>query len=332
MTPAARRNLEINLGKGCDSRCVFCATGQQSRDEPGWMSVDVVRDTLRSGRAQGVDSVGFIGGEPTRYAALPEVVSAARELGYQRIALCTNGRRLASGERLAQLLDAGVTRVALSIHSHRAELEDTITRRRGSFDQKVEAIHHLVRARDAGRLPDGFSLNTVLHAQNVAQLAPQSTFFGKLGVSDIRLNFIRPEVPADQARKWVPTFARTTPRLLALVEKNETRLGLQLGFADLPLCRYPWELLANPALRNRYLGELRDLETEVTLYRPEPRGGAKQFNWQDQRTTYLKCHVPICERCVLRPRCEGLWRGYVELYGDSELANGPTIARSYTGS
>ncbi|MFH2006087.1 MAG: radical SAM protein [bacterium] len=324
-----RRNIELNLGKGCDNRCVFCATGMQSRDEPGWMSVDEVCEALRSGREQGVDSVGFIGGEPTRYAALPEVVTAARDLGYARIALCTNGRRLASAARLDRLLDAGMTRVALSIHSHRAELEDAITRRRGSFDQKVEAIHYLVQARDAGRLPDGFSLNTVLHAQNVTQLEPQCSFFAKLGVHDIRLGFIRPEVEADQVRLWVPTFARTTPRLLALIEKNESKLGLQLGFADLPLCRYPWELLANPTLRARYLGELRDLDSEVTLYRPEERGGAKRFNWQDQRTTYLKCHVPVCEGCVLRSRCEGLWRGYLELYGDAELVDGPTVARSY---
>ena len=36
--------------------------------------------------------------------------------------------------------------------------------------------------------------------------------------------------------------------------------------ADFPLCRLPWEVLANPRLRRRYLGEPQDLETQVAVF------------------------------------------------------------------
>jgi MoaA/NifB/PqqE/SkfB family radical SAM enzyme len=293
------------------------------------MAADEVERTLRQGRREGAEAVGFLGGEPTLYRELPQVVRRARELGYARISLCTNGRRLARPALLESLLEAGLTRVALSIHSHRAELEDRITRRSGAFDDKLAALGLLTAARDAGRLPDGLSLNTVLHAQNLGALPQLAGFFGKRGVVDIRFNFIRPEVDPREARRWVPTFTRTSPRLRELVLRNETTLGLRLTLADLPLCRLPWELLANPHLRHRYLGEPRDLETRVAMYRPAVRGGTKRFDWQQQRTGYLKQHVPACDGCVLRLRCEGIWRGYVDLYGDGEFADGPTVARAF---
>ena len=327
----AKTNLEINLGKGCDNRCLFCATGRESRDDPGWMSVKAVGEALASGRARGATAVGFLGGEPTRYPELTRVIGLAREAGFARIAICTNGRRLGKGERLEELLEAGLTRVALSIHSHRRELEDEINQRPGAFDQKLQAISHLTRAREAGRLPDGFALNTVLHAKNVAQLDSLVAFFKGRGVDDLRLNFIRPENQAEGNPGWVPSFARTTPRLLALVVRNETDFGLALGFADIPWCRYPWEVLSSAVLRGRYLGEMRDLDTDVTLYRSDDRGGPRRFHWQAQRVGQLKCHLAVCERCSLRTRCEGVWRGYVDIHGDGEFSDGPTVARACDG-
>lgn len=323
------KNLELSLGKPCNNRCVFCATGERSRGDRGWMAVDEAERALRRGRREGAEAVGFLGGEPTLYRELPQLVRSARELGYARISLCTNGRRLARPALLESLLAAGLTRVALSIHSHRAALEDRITGRPGAFDEKLAALTLLVAARDAGRLPDGLSLNTVLHGKNLAALPQLADFFGRRGVVDIRFNFIRPEVPPSEARRWVPTFTRTTPRLRELLLRNETTLGLRLTLADIPLCRLPWELLANPHLRHRYLGEPQDLETQVAMHRPAVRGGTKRFDWQQQRAGLLKQHVSACDACVLRPRCEGIWRGYVDLFGDREFADGPTVARTY---
>ncbi len=325
-------NLELNLGKPCNNRCVFCATGAESRGDRGWMAPDEVERALDRGRGEGAEAVGFVGGEPTLYRDLPRMVRRARELGYTRVSLCTNGRRLAREPLLESLLDAGLTRVAMSIHSHRAALEDRITRRPGAFEEKLAALALLTAARDAGRLPDGLSLNTVLHAQNLATLPQLAGFFGRRGVVDIRFNFIRPEVPPEEARRWVPTFARTTPRVLELVVHNETTLGSRLTLADFPLCRLPWELLANDHLRRGYLGEARDLETQVAMHRPAHRGGIKRFDWQEQRVSLLKQYVPFCDDCVLRSRCEGIWRGYVDLYGDQEFADGPAIARTYRGA
>ncbi len=321
------RNLEISLGKVCNNRCVFCATGEQSRNIRGWMDPEEVRRSLRKGREEGAESVGFVGGEPTLLGALPELVRLARELGYVRVALCTNGRRLSSRPLLQSLLEAGLTRVALSVHSHRADLEDHITGVPGAFRQKLSALELLTAARRAGQLPHGLSLNTVLHARNVASLPRLVSFFHRRGCGDMRLNFIRPEVAPDQARRWVPSFGRTTGRIRELLLFNETRLGARITLADFPLCRLPWELLANPRLRRRYLGEPLDLDTRVAMHRPSAKGGTKEFQWREQRVEYLKRHPAVCGRCPLRSVCEGVWRGYLDLFGEGEFEDGPRLAR-----
>jgi MoaA/NifB/PqqE/SkfB family radical SAM enzyme len=292
------------------------------------MRVKDVELELAERKSQGAESVGFIGGEPTLYPKLPRVVERARGLGYQRIALCTNGRRLKDLVLLQRLTDAGVTRVTLSIHSHHASTEDTITQRKGSFEEKLAAIRNLVTFHAEGRLPDGFSLNTVLHRKNLSHLAELTTFFKRMGVADIRFNFIRPEHQAVGSRTWVPSFKETTTRVVRLVLKNEAEFKLHLTFADFPLCRLPWEILVNESLRNRYIGESLDLATEVTLYRPEEAGGTQRFNWQEQRQSYLKCQPKPCGKCVLRNHCEGVWRGYLDIYGPEELEGGPALAEA----
>jgi cyclic pyranopterin phosphate synthase len=288
------------------------------------MPIEEAKAALASARAEGLVSVGFLGGEPTRYPALPELVRAASELGFERISLCTNGRSLSEPARLEGLLSAGVTRVALSIHSHQAALEDEITGRPGSFGQKLSAIALLVAAREGGRLPHGFALNTVIHARNVSRLGPMAAFFKRRGVTDMRLNFIRPEVPAEIGKDWVPRYSRASSCLQKLLVRNESKLGLRLTITDFPLCMLPWELHVSPKLRERYLGESQDPDTQVTMHRPPSLGPVKEFIWADQRRSELKHKLPVCRVCPIERFCEGLWRGYLEIHGDAEFAEGPS--------
>jgi MoaA/NifB/PqqE/SkfB family radical SAM enzyme len=322
----AMKNLEINLGRACSNRCVFCANGAVSARQRGWMRPADVEAELVAGCKQGMKSVGFIGGEPTLYPPLPQMLDAARRLGFQRIALCTNGIRLAERAFLEQLLENGLTRVTLSVHSHQARLEDLITRRRGAFTEKIKAIQNLVTL--TSRLKDGFSLNVVLHKRILKYLVGFLEFFFDLGVRDVRFNFIRPEHDAVGNRSWVASMREVGRPMQELISVNESRLHMHLTFADLPWCRIPWIVLANGDLRSRYIGENLDLSTEVTLYRSAGDGGTKRFNWKNQRTSYLKCLLPSCKDCRLRLRCEGIWNAYLDIYGSEEFADGPGLVEA----
>jgi cyclic pyranopterin phosphate synthase len=311
-------HLEINIGKLCNNACRFCANGAVPPEERPWVPLSVVLDELERGANDGFRSAGFLGGEITVYPGALDAIRRARELGFRRIAICTNGRRLANPRRVEQFLEAGVTRVALSIHDHRAEVEDELCGRPGAFAQKVRAIRNLARRQKS--LADGFSLNCCIHGRNVDHLGEMVRFFRRLGVRDIRLNSLRPEHRAAADRDLVPPFSRVIERALALIAENESRLHLSLSFGDIPLCLWPMDFLSDSERAAQYLGELRDYDAYVTVFRKSASGGEPdRFRWKDRRISALKTYVPACRSCRARGVCEGIWIRYRDLYGNAEF-------------
>lgn len=135
----------------------------------------------------------------------------------------------------------------------------------------------------------------------------------------------------DASYTRVPRLDRVTEAIRRLLVVNESQLHMQLNFADIPLCKLPWEVLANPDLFDKYLGENWDLATEVTQVRRQPSwdapAGVMRFNWQQRRLEF-KSHPPGCSGCVLRGSCEGVWQKYLDIYGDSEFKSGPAVVEA----
>jgi MoaA/NifB/PqqE/SkfB family radical SAM enzyme len=221
---------------------------------------------------------------------------------------------------LDALIDAGATRIALSIHSHRAAVEDALCGRKGAFAQKMKAIDLCLAALAAGRLPDGFSINACVHGKNLAELDAMARFLHARGVRDLRINSLRPEHEAVGDKAIVPRLTDVVPELMRLVVLNERTLRMTVTFGDIPLCLWPPAFLARHAIAGRYLGELRDFDTSVTVFRDQSDEGAPdRFNWKERRQGRLKTHPPACRRCRARGTCEGVWTRYLEMYGEGEI-------------
>lgn len=241
------RQIEINLGKACDNACVFCANGCVAPEERKFFSLDSVIREVDQAAQSGYEALGFLGGEPTLFSGLEEVVAHASRRGFRRISLCTNGRRLADKSRLRRLVQAGVTRITLSIHDYRESIEDRINQRRGSFAQKLQAIDNIVNMRRTGPndrdsargLIHGFALNTCLHGGNITELPALTQFFKAQGVGEIRFNLLRPEHRARRSPKLVPPLRWVSRGLLDLVFWNESRGKMTLTVSDVPFCGYP---------------------------------------------------------------------------------------------
>lgn len=314
---AAMRNIEINIGMVCNNRCVFCANAGVRAAGRRFVSKERAIAEIDRAAAQGYRALGFLGGEITIYRHAALVIRTARERGFTRISLCTNGRRLARPEVLEALLDAGATRFAVSVHSHVPEIEDRLNARKGALAEKLAGIDNLVRAQAAGRLPDGVSLNTCIHGYNHDRLTEMARFFRARGVRDMRFNFLRPEHRAIGSRELVPRLSDCIPEALHLVAENHRSPGMVVTFGDIPLCLWPAPFLAAADLARGHIGELRDLDTDVSEFRDDR--APHRFNWRRVRAVTLKTHVPACRRCAARAVCEGPWSRYVELYGPGEF-------------
>jgi hypothetical protein len=125
------RRSAVSLGLACDNACVFCA---QRGLEPKTAEDADVRRELEEARAGGADGVTFVGGEPAIDARLEGFVARARELGFARVGVQTNGWALGEPGRVEALARAGLTDVHLSIHGSEARVHDWHVARAGAFD------------------------------------------------------------------------------------------------------------------------------------------------------------------------------------------------------
>ena len=316
------RNIDVNIGRRCNLRCIFCLDGGLGRDQRQWVPLERAREEVQRGYDQGCRSIGLLGGEPTVYPHLEPLLQFARDLGFTRMALYTNGVALGEPGRVDLLVRLGVTRVGMSIHSHTAELEDAFTGRAGSFEAKVRGLQRLAAHRRRGRLRDGLAVNPVVSRKNLPHLPAMARFFGRLGIDDLRFNFLRTEGRAAGRRDLTPRYRDAVKAAVAVIVANAKGPRRHVTFGEFPPCVWPWEILQNPRLRQQVIGERHDLHTDVALLgRPghEDDEDLQRFNWAERRQAELKVKFPQCEGCAYVHECEGVYRTYVELYGDREF-------------
>lgn len=315
------KNIDVNIGRRCNLRCVFCLDGKLESKKRHWVSLERARVELRQGFEQGCRAMGLLGGEPTAYPHLFELLDFARTLGYQRMSLYTNGLKLGDPTLCDRLVEAGVTRIGISIHSHDAELEDRLTGRPGSFRDKLAGARRLVAHQRRGRLPDGLAVNPVITRVNLPHLLTIFRFFVGLGVRDLRFNFVRAIGRAEGSRELTPRYRDAARAGVQLIVENESGRRHHLSFGDFPFCVWPWEVLGSEVLRKRYIGEFHDLVTDVSLFGDQRTedGELDRFNWADRRRARLKLKFPACEGCAFFDECEGVYRCYVDIYGDGEF-------------
>ena len=322
-----RRNVEINIGKACNNRCVFCLDGLPKKEDRSYIDFEVMKQELERWYNDGHRSVGFLGGEPTTYPKIVQSVAYAKELGFTRIAIATNATKLRLPHFVDRIVHAGLTRVTISMHGHTEELEDRLTRVPGNFKKKCTAIQLLKEKQAQGFLQDGLSVNIVLNGWNYKYLPKMLQFFYvTMGLSDVRVNFIRPEGYAENSKELTPKFSAVVPIVLKAVLLNEFHFKKTFTFGGIPMCQLPPKLLQSENLLRKYMGEYRDLSTDCSIRSEgvadgvtKVEGGRARFNWQDRKKFDLKGRPEACYSCDYGQTCEGVWQNYRDIWGDSEI-------------
>ena len=318
------RRIDISLGTRCNSRCVFCMSSIPRDQKEPWAGLSRVKEELRHFYARGCRAAGFLGGEPTAYPHIVACIAYAKRLGYSMISICTNGMRLCDSDFCRDLVEAGLTRATISVHSHRAEVEDRlITRVPGSLARKVAAIRNLIALRGEGCLRDNISLNPVLCRPTLFGMADYVGFFGGLGVKDIRFNYIWPHGEVANDRAWIPSFREAMPEIVRLIAAHEKRpRNKHLSFGGIPQCALQLVGVSGKLLEYlaaKYLDEAGfDPANDVSVASRDGQS-RDRFVWQEVKRNVLKTMSPQCGRCRCQARCEGVWSTYAQLYGLEEL-------------
>jgi MoaA/NifB/PqqE/SkfB family radical SAM enzyme len=179
--------------------------------------------------------VTFVGGEPALDGRLEGFVTRARELGFARIGVQTNGWALAEAGRVETVARAGLTDVHLSIHGAEARVHDWHVGRAGAFDA---AMRTLSAARSASL---EVVVATVLTRSTFRGLAPMPRMLASRGAAAWCIEVPRWRGDAATASdRVVPRLALALPFALHAIDAAEA-LGLPAFVRGAPSCLLgPW--------------------------------------------------------------------------------------------
>jgi GTP 3',8-cyclase len=176
-------DLRISVTDRCNLRCVYCMPEEGlsfvPRDDV--LTFDEITRVAGVARRLGVTALRITGGEPLVRKGLPTLIARLSALGFEDLALTTNGTELAA--MAAELAAAGLRRVNVSCDSLQPERFASIRRR--------------------GRLVD------VLGAMDAAEAA---------GLTPLKVNVVLLRGRNDDEILDFASFARATGRVVRFIE------------------------------------------------------------------------------------------------------------------
>ena len=291
------KQLSMHVTDLCNSKCGFCVVGSPLAKTDSVAYGDLMRFLIENS-GEGYDSVNMHGGEPTIHPRLFDLLTAIRILGYPRVEIQTNGRRLRDPAFVEKLAAHGVQRFVISLHGSDAGVQDLLAQAPGGFDETVEGIRNAVRAGISVRT------NTVMTRMNAGQLGDIVRLAVSLGVDHVNISNLHPVGSGYFALDLQGmSVEQTRETLLPVLEELASQATITLeGF---PLCAVaPWERLAiedgSRFIRMMYQGQVHD-------------------NYDEFMDKECRSYGPPCNGCALREQCGGVYNEYVERRGWAEF-------------
>lgn len=277
----------------CNQDCHFCWEGRDW-PEPGDA---LVMTWLEELAASGAKSITFCGGEPTLHKQLPELVARAHQVHGMTVRLHTNAVRFRDAGYTRALAQAGLSSLLVSLHSADAQVSDSMTRARGTWQRTVQGLHALL---DAGM---SVSINCVVERANVEGLEQHARFVRQELVEAhaqnpvCLVNYSQPGryydgdlfgarmVPFDQARPHVVAAARVLHEAGVLLEITGT-----CGFPSCIALDIP----------------------ELVPWRPNATHDATHASGRVRPPS-------VCQGCAAKDHCVGVRREYLDQFGEQGL-------------
>lgn len=290
------------MGYECNNSCRFCV--HSHRRALKGKDTRRILEEMALMRKRGYTYLELIGGEPTIRPDIVDLISFARELEFEHIMMATNGRLFAYEDFAKRVVDAGLTDLIFSIHGHNSRLHDSLTQVKGSFRQLMQGIEN-VRAAGLERL----GTNTTIVKQNYRQLKKIGELILGLGFANSEFIFVDPQygTVSENFSVFVPKISRAAPYIRETLDLGRGKIShWQIRYV--PLCYFA-----------DYLDQISELHESQTFLAQHLAPDFVNKNVEKSRQQIARAKTEKCRGCRLFDKCEGIWKKYLEYYGDKEL-------------
>ena len=217
----------------CPLHCVYCSNPLAMRPRAGEMPAAVWMRVFREAAELGVLHLHLTGGEPAVRADLEELVRAGRAANLY-VNLITSGIGLTE-QKLDALIGAGLDHLQLSFQDADEAPANEFAGAR-AHARKL-ALAEVMRGR-----PIGFTLNAVVHRQNLERLDSIVALAERLGVDRVEIANVQYYGWAVENREKLMPTRRQLDACLAAVAAHQQRLTGRMRIDFVPpdyYARYP---------------------------------------------------------------------------------------------
>lgn len=158
-TPRCNR-ARLNSGTFCNYDCEFCYYKDQLDVKTPW---EMVKARIDHMLAYGITEVDISGGEGSVDPNWFTILDYCKDK-FESISCLSHGGKFANMDFLKESRDRGLKEILFSLHGATAEVHDTITGRKGSFDRIIRGINN---AKELGMI---VRTNTTVYYRNYHQL------------------------------------------------------------------------------------------------------------------------------------------------------------------
>lgn len=174
----------LSLGKNCNNDCSICSIVQHKGYQNKTM--EQIKNEMEQFREKS-GSLLISGGEPTIRPDIVDIISYAKSLNFNKIALETNGRMLSYKDFCSNIISAGANQFFVYIHGPTAKIHESITNTKGSFEQTLAGIKNLTEMNQA------VEAKVCVTKENYKHLLDTFVLLNNCGVGNIQ--FLIPRMP-----------------------------------------------------------------------------------------------------------------------------------------
>jgi cyclic pyranopterin phosphate synthase len=294
----SEKSLTVITGHACNNHCRFCPDDRYKHIEESDV-YEFLKNNVFFKR------VVFSSGEPTLNPHLINYIAYAKEMGFNDIAIVSNGRRYAYRDFCVDLIDAGANEFVVSLHGYNEKIHDFLTRSPGSFRQTLGGLENIISLRNR---VSKITVNHVINKVNYHHLGSFLRLLKKYPINQAVMLVVQPrgENMENNFSALMPRYkglSRVLDKLLAeqheLFIPNEGEKREYLSILDMPFC------VSEKLMPYFGFGDIR-----VTV----KDGKKEEFSSSPYKVKGLPC-----QDCRYFDACGGVFANYIKKYGWKEF-------------
>ncbi|MGM5480366.1 MAG: radical SAM protein [Nanobdellota archaeon] len=293
------RKIFLVTDYACDNSCISCA---KKSDERGKLNLDEIKSKIDWIKPCNNDNIEISGGEPSLRDDIFDMISYIKSNYDTNVTLLSNGRKFKDSSFSKSMKESGIDRVMTTFYNADERKHDSITQRKGSFQDTLKGLHNLQDI----EVP--LSVKTIITQNNYKELTDFVNFaYDEFPEAWVSLHGLIMRGNAfDNREQLVVKYSDMKPyvedALDTAIERNKN-----LGVFVTPTC------ILDPMYWSYLSVDWKQMTQEMIYISPEE---TVQGNMDVEQPQY-------CNECVINENCswawESAWKEYIDMFGTKEL-------------